>query len=81
MSEKNKISKKVLWTRIVCAFLAFLMVASVAYLSIQLIVESVKANKAKKEAEAAKTATVTTIKDQAGIVTLENESPVVTINT
>ena len=62
MSGKNKISKKVLWTRIVCAFLAFLMVASVAYLSVQLIVESVREAKAEKEAEAAKTTVVTTTK-------------------
>jgi len=56
MSEKKqKISKKVLWTRIFCAFLAFLMVASVAYLSIQLIVESVRSAQAEKEAAAATT--------------------------
>lgn len=63
MSEKNKIPKKVLWTRILCAFLAFLMVASVAYLSISsLIMESVRTAKAEKEAEAAKTAAGTTTK-------------------
>ena len=49
-NNNKKISKKVLWTRIFCAFLAFLMVASVAYLSVQLIVDSVKTAKAEKEA-------------------------------
>ena len=61
-NNNKKISKKVLWTRIFCAFLAFLMVASVAYLSVQLIVDSVKTAKAEKEAAESKntTAKVTT---------------------
>ena len=74
--SKNKISKKVLWTRIVCFFLAFLMVAGVAYLSIQLIITSVKEA---KEEEAKKAAGTT--KAQIETVTLENEDAVWTINT
>ena len=39
-NNNNKISKKVLWTRIFCAFLAFLMVAGVATMGITLLVST-----------------------------------------
>ena len=49
-NNNKKISKKVLWTRIFCGFLAFLMVAGVAYLSVELIVDAVKTAKAEAAA-------------------------------
>ena len=61
-NNNKKISKKVLWTRIFCGFLAFLMVAGVAYLSVELIVDSVKTARAEAEAEAQKEAAKTTTK-------------------
>lgn len=61
-NNNKKISKKVLWTRIFCGFLAFLMVAGVAYLSVELIVDAVKTAKAEAAAEAEKEAAKTTTK-------------------
>ncbi|MBR2479646.1 MAG: hypothetical protein IKB47_04490 [Clostridia bacterium] len=41
MSNKKPTSKKQLWIRILCAILAFLMIASVAYLAIELILDEI----------------------------------------
>ncbi len=38
-NDKKPISKRTLWTRILCGILAFLMVGSIAILAIQLILE------------------------------------------
>ena len=39
-NKNKKVSKRVLWTRILCLVLAFIMIGSVCYLAIQLIVEA-----------------------------------------
>lgn len=41
--KKAKLSSSKLWTRVLCIILAFLMIASVAYLAIQLIYEGIAA--------------------------------------
>jgi len=58
-NNNKKISKKVLWTRIFCGLLAFLMVAGVAYLSVELGIESCKTIQAEKEAEKQAASTTT----------------------
>lgn len=45
MSEKNqnkKVSKRVLWTRIMCLVLALIMIGSVCYLAIELVVDAIR---------------------------------------
>ena len=80
-NNKSKTSKKVIWTRILCIFLAFLMVGSVAYLSVQLIVESVKTAKAEQEAAAATTTAATTTKKPTTTTTTAPILPLVPSNT
>ncbi len=41
MNGKKPTSKKQLWIRILCAFLAFLMIGSVAFLAIELILDEI----------------------------------------
>lgn len=41
MNDKKPTSKKRLWIRILCAFLAFLMIGSVAFLAIELILDEI----------------------------------------
>ena len=41
MNDKKPTSKNQLWIRILCAFLAFLMIGSVAFLAIELILDEI----------------------------------------
>ncbi len=46
--DKKPLSKKVFWTRVMCIFLAVLMIGSLMFLAIQLIVEEIEQSKSNK---------------------------------